>query len=229
MPYYSQSEIARIVGKSNAYISTYTKRGKLVKSGTVYDTDIPENRDFLLGFGIDPSKPIVIPPKVSKTKPTSKKETKTVSKKDSDPKIEKPKRKTLRSAPVIEAPKNQDQDSKYQADLVKKNADIEYKEAQTEKIRLEIARLRGENIPIDLVTNLVRELSSSLIKSYKEGAENIVTEMAHRTKMDPEMEAQMRGKLVSVINEAHNRAIDVAKKKVVSIAYDIISGNDSDE
>lgn len=199
MAYYSQAEFARITGKAPAYISTYITRGKLVKSGDVIDDNIEPNKGFLKKHRINPDLVVV-----------KKKDKKKTTKSKPPPKIEDPKTEDT-TGPKIEPP-DVDKDGQYELGMDKIKADIALKESNTRLKLLEERKKMGELIPIDLVKNIVSKFSQSIIKMYKESADEILMEVAHRTKMTSNHSAELKGELIKLINAAHEKAIAEAKK-----------------
>lgn len=205
MAFYKQSEFAKLTGKSPGYISQYISRGKIIKSGKFIDSNVRENADFMLKWGAKDGDPPVAKPAEEKKKSAAPVIT-----------IAAPVR-TKQPPDISSEPPAADSGGQYQMDLNKKEADLEYKEAQTRILMLKEAQLRGEQIPTELVKDMISLLSKSIISSYKESADAILIDISHRTKMSSENTAALKGKLITAINTAHDKAISEAIKRVKTI------------
>lgn len=217
MPLYTPAEFARFVGKTPAYLKVYTNRGKLLKSGDYYDSEVRENAEMILKWSKEPRKePKPKPQKERKAKdPKPKKEAKKL--KFAPP--ERPQTK-VKELGEISSPQP-DVGGVYDLDLKKKQAEIENKEANTRVLMLKEAKMRGEQIPVDLVKNMVSELSRSIITSYKDSADALLIEISHRTKMKKEDSASLKGELVNLINKAHDTAIDKALATITTVIDEV--------
>ena len=205
MPYYSQSEFAKLIGKSNAYVSTYIRRGKILKSGDVIDSTVQENIDIMKKLGVHVD---------AINGATSKrlKKTPTVTKKPQ--KIEKETSKIV----VLDPQPSENSGGQYQLDLDKKEAELEFKQVQTRIKLIEEARLRGELIPVDLVSEMISKLSRSIITSYKDSMDKFLIEVNHRKKMSDKHSAELKGIMVDQINQAHDNAITEAIKELKNVS-----------
>jgi len=99
----------------------------------------------------------------------------------------------------------------------KKKADLQKKIIDTKKAQLEFKILQGQHVPVELIRDTLTELGKSLLTSYKDSADSFITEVSHRHKMPAPVVAELRGKLVSLINEAHHKAVSTAQRKVAAI------------
>lgn len=185
-------------------------------SGDFIDTDNIQNKEMMEKWlaqknGTPP------PPKKEKPKPEPKpkkeKKKKTVVEKKkkelvvAPPKVEKPKKPNV-GPPEIEYDPNAGMSS---LDRQKTMADIELKESRIRILALEEAKLRGENIPTSMVADVISLLSRSFQTAYKNGAQQILLDISHELKMTPKQEAKFKGKLVRLINKAHDDGIKEAK------------------
>lgn len=205
MPYYSQSEFAKLIGKSNAYVSTYISRGKILKSGDVIDSTVQKNIDIMMKLGVDvdaingattkrPTKPPTVTKKPQETK------------KENSKKID------------ISPPPPENTGGQYQLDLDKKEAELEFKQVQTRIKLIEEERLRGELIPVDLVSEMISQLSRSIITTYKDSMDKFLIEVSHRKKMSDKDTAELKGLMVEQINKAHDNAITEAIKELKDVS-----------
>lgn len=213
MAFYKQSELAKLLGKSQAHITMAVKRGKLLLSGDFVDDTVLENKIWIDRQKAN-AKQVVDEPKVEsipKVEPTPIVQ----AKKLKEPILSKPKQRILKDF----VPTDVERTSESIADLdkAKKEAEIRYKESQTRLSELKEQKLRGENIPTDLVMNVIGMLGHSLQSSYKNGAAQLMHEISTRTKMNVELEAEFNGRLIDLINISHSDAIIEAKKSIKNI------------
>lgn len=143
-------------------------------------------------------------------------------KKGVDEKKEKPPPPKFEDIPLADEEKEQFKD----LSLRKKIADTVKTEKQVHELELKIAKLQGEAVPIDLVKNVISQLSKSVISSFKDGADALLTEIAHSKKMTNAEHARLRGVLVDIVNGSMNNAIVTAKKDIGKLAseYSIKKG-----
>jgi hypothetical protein len=213
MAFYKQSELAKLLGKSQAHITMAVKRGKLLLSGDFVDDTVLENKIWIDRQKAN-AKQVVDEPKVESV-PKVEPIPIVQAKKLKEPILSKPKQRILKDF----VPTDVERTSESIADLdkAKKEAEIRYKESQTRLSELKEQKLRGENIPTDLVMNVIGMLGHSLQSSYKNGAAQLMHEISTRTKMNVELEAEFNGRLIDLINISHSDAIIEAKKSIKNI------------
>ena len=99
--------------------------------------------------------------------------------------------------------------------------EIERIKTQTAKMKLEMAKIRGENIPTALSRNIITILGNTLINAYKNDGEKLLLELFHEAKVSTEIKTKYKKELIKVINESHKRAIEKAKRDIRAIAKEI--------
>ena len=213
MAFYKQSELAKLLGKGQAHVTMAVKRGKLLLSGDFVDDTVLENKIWIDRQKAN-AKQVVDEPKVESV-PKVEPIPIVQAKKLKEPILSKPKQRILKDF----VPTDVERTSESIADLdkAKKEAEIRYKESQTRLSELKEQKLRGENIPTDLVMNVIGMLGHSLQSSYKNGAAQLMHEISTRTKMNVELEAEFNGRLIDLINISHSDAIIEAKKSIKNI------------
>jgi hypothetical protein len=215
MAFYKQSELAKLLGKSQAHVTMAVKRGKLLLSGDFVDDTVLENKIWIDRQKANSTAKVEVP-KVEPVPEVVPVKTPVVqAKKLKEPILSKPKQRILKDF----VPTDVERTSESIADLdkAKKEAEIRYKESQTRLSELKEQKLRGENIPTDLVMNVIGMLGHSLQSSYKNGAAQLMHEISTRTKMNVELEAEFNGRLIDLINISHSDAITEAKKSIKNI------------
>ena len=204
MSLHTKAEFARLTGKSKAHVSMGIKRKQIILSGDYIDDTIHKNKTVMNRWIHQSSKA-----KVGKIAP---------------PVEEKPK------APKGIKPPSQ-MFSDVGLDDIKKQAEIDLKIAQIERTNLQNQKLRGDSIPTDLVKSTVSILGHSFQSSYKNGAEAFIIDFCHRMKAPAKIEAEMKGKIIKLINKSHSNAIIEAKKSIESIVEQnaVVKNSDEDE
>ena len=216
MPLYTLSGFAKLCGKSNAHVSVNVKRGTLIKSGDYIDTDIYENKKILerwSGQKVEDS-PIekkVVPEK--KAEPEKTKQAPKGKERKVGPPVFPPKKESKLKYEEPETPTG----STFMLDVDKKTVDIQLSEARLRKLELEEAKLRGLNIPTELVRNVITILGKSFQTSYLNGASMILMDVVHKGKISAKIEGELKGELIKLINDSHASAIENAKRTIKSI------------
>jgi hypothetical protein len=83
---------------------------------------------------------------------------------------------------------------------------IEKTEVETRLALLKEEKLKGANIPTDMVRTLAGQMGRSYVTKFKDGCEKLIIEISKRKALTPEESASLRGVLIKIINES----IDVA-------------------
>lgn len=212
MAFHTQKQFADLIGKSRGWLNVYVGRGTITMSGDYIDDTLEKNLKFLnkwLAKKNAPPKEIPKPEKVKPIKTGGPKISEPQPVKLKAPKISEPKRRQVEPSPIDEI------------EVRKKLAETEYKEAQVIKTNLQSAKLRGDSIPTNLVSGLVSTLGRSFQTSYKNGAEVLLIELAHKIKLSAKIEAEVKGKLIELINKAHADAIQEAKTTIETIVSEV--------
>ena len=67
-------------------------------------------------------------------------------------------------------------------------------------------------------------LGKSFQTTYKDAAEALIAEIAHRKKLSAKQSAQLRAELFQTINDAHKRSISEAKREMKEVLKEINKG-----
>ncbi len=221
MAIYTKSEIAKLTGKSKAHISVNIKRGKLIVSvdgdGNEWvDSSVSDNsavikkwtdQEIAKKTTVVQEVEKVVPPapekvQIKTVKPPAKKSKKSVSR--LEPKIQ--------NIPVSSSTDN--------LEIAIKKANIENKIANTNHKNLQSAKLRGESIPTVMVMGVISTLGGGFQLAYKSGAENLIMNFNHKHKLPPKAVAELKQKLIELINESHAEGIDIARQTINKILSD---------
>ena len=202
MALHTQSEFAALIGKTRGWLNVYVNRGgvtnPVVGPDGFLNDEFSQNRMFL-------DKWLAMMPTPAPTP---------VPKKVKPPKNKRVVKPTPISEPLPEKPGDSLAEQKLKAE-------IEYKRGQVEKLKLEQAKLRGNNIPIDAVSSLVSSLSNGFQQAYKSGAESLMMELANKYKIPAKGIAELKGKLFELINTSHDKGIKLSKKELRNIIADV--------
>lgn len=196
-----KKEFAKRCGLTTSNITTYAKRGKLVLSGKKQDQldlDNALNRDFLADREAKLADSAGSPPTSAAKQPTKKADSPPVDVDDSG------------------------QTSLHTSLFAKqKQAAIAKAEMETKLKALEYQKKKGNLIPTDLVAAIISELGKSFISSFKDGADQFLTEVGHKKKLNAKERAELKGQLVNIINQSTDKAIGMAKNNFETIVNDL--------
>ena len=204
MGLHSKKDFAKMCGMKTGHLTTYISRGKVVQRADdkMIDDAVGINSDFL----------------------SHRRETqvdKIKSGADSPGKTPTSKPKNPDAPELFDDPPDEYttlQNRKARADLNKKLIDIK-------SATLGYQILKGKHIPTEMVRDVIMELGKSILTNYKDAADAILTEFAHRTALSSTDFAEMKGVLVENLNTAHHKAITAAGKQVVAIVSDFKKEN----
>lgn len=108
----------------------------------------------------------------------------------------------------------------YQIEREKKIADLEKTKAETVYKELQIAKIKGQQIPTELVKSVVSILSKSLVSAFKDGSDLMLIEISKRKKLSGTETAELKGLFTKIINESSIKAMAEARKGIKIIAND---------
>jgi hypothetical protein len=203
MAEYSRKEFFELCGISKGNLAVNIKRGKVVlNANNKIDTNVkkyPMNVDFMEKRLNGPIK--------SESKPktvATKKEIKPVVLVSDESELEREER-------VRE---------KYNVETRIKNADLEKKEIDLQIAKVKLAKTMGDVIPTDMVKDLFAQQFKSVTTSFHQAADNFIMDIAKRAGLKRDDIADLRGKLIEMINEGIVEAQIESKKAVRVIVKD---------
>lgn len=197
MALYSKKDFAGLCGIQTKQLSVVISRGNVILTGDLIDETLPKNAAYLLKQRERQLK-ITSAPASPDPKP------KNIS--DSEP-IE----------PVNKSKKNKKDLSIYSLDQEIKLADLQKKEVDTRIQLLKEEKLIGASIPTDLVKSVISNLSKTMISSFKDGADQFIIEVSKRKSLSVVESAELKGKLVEIINLSSTKAISESRKNLKNI------------
>jgi hypothetical protein len=109
---------------------------------------------------------------------------------------------------------------KYNVETRIKNADLEKKEIDLQIAKVKLAKTMGDVIPTDMVKDLFAQQFKSVTTSFHQAADNFIMDIAKRAGLKRDDIADLRGKLIEMINEGIVEAQIESKKAVRVIVKD---------
>jgi UTP:GlnB (protein PII) uridylyltransferase len=77
--------------------------------------------------------------------------------------------------------------------------------------------MHGEVIPTDLVKVIFNTHSASIVTSFKNGADQFLIEISKFKDLNKSEVSQLRGKLITIINNSVKQAVSASSKSIKSI------------
>lgn len=202
---YSKSEFAKLCGMRTSNLTNYVKRGKVVLNGNdEVDDGLEINRDFL-------------------SRHQSKQEIK-----QPDPPQE-TRLRMIRPDPGAEdLPETDDLEDEEQDEVDEKASgyalskkkllvDIEEKKRKIALLKLREEKIRGEVVPVDIITNVFRAHTQSIVTAQKDGIEELLINLSVEARLKGEQLARLRGKMVDILNKAVDKAAYTSQKNLKTI------------
>lgn len=231
MPEWSRREIYDRFGISSAYFSTYKKRGKVIvnENGKIDDND-PINKEFLRTL-YEKTEEKKAESSAKKGKEKAKKKTEKKVKSNGSAK-KKPEPEPIEPEEVSEeegfdpyktspaAPSSEDTLSKSEIQAQHERQKLEYTKRRNRLLELERQKKEGEVVPTEQVQKIFAQHFKNVTTAFEEGIENMITEFSHRKAMTDEDVSELRKNLVSVVNDAIDKARKSSKKDVEAIVRD---------
>lgn len=204
MALHSKSDFAKLCGLTTGNLTNYIKRNKVLMSGDYIDDQETINKDFL-----------------------KKRQSKTPPKYESPL----PVLRSIRPDPgdLDEEPEDyQDDDdsdtkgeSGYSLDRKKVKRQIEKLEVDTRLQELKEQKMRGELIPVDLVTSVFRAHNQSIITTMKDGIESLLISLSVEARLKGDQLATLRGKMVKILNDGADKSSEVSHRSLRSIVNQV--------
>jgi hypothetical protein len=189
----TDKEFAVDCGVDISYLRVYIGRGSVVVKDGLIDDTLSKNIKFR-------EKRLRLQDKKEKSGDVEKVEAVPVVN------IEQPKRKRKQPDPNFTDLKDE-----------KTALEIEKLQEEIEKLQHTNAKLAGDNIPTVLVREVILRHNKDLVSAFKSGVENWIIEIEKRYKLERNDAAQMRGKLIDLVNDCGDSAITETKKALALI------------
>jgi antitoxin component of MazEF toxin-antitoxin module len=203
MALFSPAEFGKMLGISNAQVSVYKSRNKIIVIDGKIDDTHPVNIEFIgrkANRRTDNSDvpELVVPQKL--------------------PSQNNRQRRQLTAASV---PTDSSDLSIVALEKIKKQADIKLVEERTELLRKQNEKLAGESLPADMVKALFAQHTKSLSVALKNGLERIIADVSKKKDLTIEEVADIRGKMTAQLNQSIHDAVSESKKTPQHLVKDI--------
>lgn len=201
MAYYRKTDFAKMCGLSTGNLANYVRQGKAVYSGKYVDDSLEVNKAFL-----------------KMRQDLLKKQKKKLD-------------KTVKPIPLNKINKADLQDKNKvsvnkQAELkmLKDEQDLRKKKIAADRAELEYKQMVGSSIPTDLVVQLISLLGQSFVSAFNNASSALLDEVSHRKKLKAKEKAELKGKLVEIINDAQSNAVTEARINIDNIVKQSADG-----
>jgi hypothetical protein len=207
MPLHTKKAFAALCGLTTGNLSNYAARKKIIYTGDFIDDSIEPNLSFLKTRQKQPIVPVFeYPPGIDKMK---------LSRKTTPP---------IQSIPESTPAPTQSpgyKTAQHELERIKTAAQIEKLEVETRLKLLIEQQKKGENIPTEIVKTIMAQLSKSFISKFQSAAENILLEIAKTKSLSRAETAQIRGRLIFIINDGTTAAVVDAQKQMRNVIRDL--------
>jgi hypothetical protein len=110
-----------------------------------------------------------------------------------------------------------DQDSGYSLNNKKTKMQIAKLEVDTRLQELKEEKMRGELIPVDLVINVFRSHTQSIVTSMKDGIEDLLINFSVEARLKGDQLASLRGKMVGILNTGVEKSVIISNRNFNAI------------
>lgn len=198
MAIYTVKEFAKACGVTPSYLAVYVKRDQVILTpdGNV-DGNHEVNRLFFEKRRKDDPAPVMNGPESIKSSPAS-------------------------PPPVFTNPSSSGEFMTFDS-IAKQKEKLAMEKLSTEVRlnRLKEEKMLGELIPTDLVKPLVAQYAKSMITAFKNATENLIKEISKKHNISTADTADIRHRLVPIINQASTEAVEHTMKEIRNIQNEI--------
>lgn len=193
MAYFRKSDFAKMVGSTTGNLANDAKRGKVQYSGKYVDDSLEINMEY-----------------IAHRKALLKKRGKAIVKVKAIP-LNKIRKADLQNLSPTSTTK--------QAELkmLKDHEDLRKKRVAADRAELEYEQMIGSSIPTDLVLQVISLLGQTFLTSFNNGASALLDEITHKKKLKVKEKAELKGKLVEIINDSQSNAVAQAQMNIDNI------------
>lgn len=174
----TKKELAEKTGRATNYLSVYIERGKLVENENgLFDTSNETNAKFIADKAVlDVQKKVEAP----------------------KPKAEPKKQETQEVDPDIK----QAAINKYEIDALLKQVELEKKQEEVKKLKLQNAKIQGDNIPFEEVKTIFVRNGQHIGSVWEQALEKFLVLMKKELNLDDKKLARFRKNANNTVNEA---------------------------
>jgi hypothetical protein len=196
MALHSKSDFAKLCGLTTGNLTNYIKRNKVLMSGDFIDDQEPINKDFLA------NRQSKTPPKYEPPSPVLRSIRPDTGDQDEEDEND---------------DYQDDQDSGYSLNNKKTKMQIAKLEVDTRLQELKEEKMRGELIPVDLVINVFRSHTQSIVTSMKDGIEDLLINFSVEARLKGDQLASLRGKMVGILNTGVEKSVIISNRNFNAI------------
>lgn len=218
MAFHTKKDFAALCMIPTNALSVYIKRGKVIVKNELISDSVTENAEFLKKMQAKGPSSAFISSNLSEKSAEIPAET-PQKQQPQALKKEKTNKDFLENDPQSPVSGSTDRSglSNWQLERERLLADIAKKEVDTRIAVLKEEKMLGANIPTDLVKGVVANLTKTFIASFKDGADFFIIEISKRKSLSAQESAELKGRLVEIINSASNKAINDTRKNLTII------------
>jgi hypothetical protein len=192
----SKKEFAQQCNIETKALSVQISRGKVIVENDLIDTNNDKNRAFLEKYMGRDREIDKLPPKEP---------TKTIKTSSNEPE---------------DGKDDSNIPSFTESERLLKHLDTQKRQKEIEKLEIDISKKRGEVIPSDLVKPIFLQHNQSIVTEFKNAADDFIRTISKKKALSVNETAEIRGKLVEIINQAMNKATTASVKAVDVIISD---------
>lgn len=201
---------------SAAYLKVNIDRKKIILTGNVIDSKLPENSDWIKKRVAKLEEEARQAGEKGTNTSTSIQETKASDQKS--------------TVKITTTPRSTNNGpSKYDKEEDLLELEIESQKLKNEQLRLKNEKLTGEMIPTELVRNLFIHHTKSIITEFKNGGELLIKILASKKDFTLEEQTELRAELKDIINKSTNKAVDETEGTLENIISEYQNKKDQGE
>jgi hypothetical protein len=220
MALHSKSDFAKLCGMKLSALSVYLGRGKVIPSGDYINDKLQVNKAFqekwaYKNLGIVPVQKIV--PQIFPSVEVKQNHVEVKINSEPIPNVKKPELNKKQRKPNTENSEFLFVSPINQMDMKIKEVELSRKEEDLEIAKLKRQKMAGEIIPVDLVKSVFSQLNKASQTAFKNAADDLLMEIQQVSGFGREKMAELRGKLVLLVNKAIEESCSIAIDSVDSI------------
>jgi hypothetical protein len=200
MALHSKADFAKLCGLTTGNLTNYIKRNKVIMSGDYIDDQLQINKDFLL------SRQSKSAPKYEPPLPVLRSVRPDTGDQDEEDEEDQD-----------DEDSDQGEDSGYALNKKKLKKQIAKLEVDTRLQELKEEKMRGELIPVDLVINVFRAHTQSIVTSMKDGIEDLLINFSVEARLKGDQLASLRGKMVGILNTGVEKSVIISNRNFNAI------------
>lgn len=118
--------------------------------------------------------------------------------------------------------KDQKSDNIYDLNTILKKKDIQKREQEVEKLRLQVAKLSGEMIPTEMAAQTIAQFSHEMMAASKIMMERTLLEWSKRKKFSRAEVAELKKLMINELNRMNETAVEEAKTSIADQVKELV-------